>query len=169
MCHSSKHTAGICIQDNETCHVNFILCLLALFVLSLFLALLHFVFPSFGNPDESCGHDGSSWTWVRCNIQIPFQCLTDKLLINVLCIIALLLFSFVQICSILLCFIPLGYIPAPPPLLMPLAELFPPTTYCCVPPAATADANSGSSFRSCCFLWELVSIMFAFCLLLLQE
>lgn len=38
MCHSSKHTAGICIQDNQTCHVNFILCLLALFVLSLFLA-----------------------------------------------------------------------------------------------------------------------------------
>lgn len=39
MCHSSKHTAGICIQDNQTCHVNFILCLLSLFVLSLFLAL----------------------------------------------------------------------------------------------------------------------------------
>lgn len=47
MCHSSKHTAHICIQDNQTCHVNFILCLFAQFVLSLFLALLPlwFQFP----------------------------------------------------------------------------------------------------------------------------
>lgn len=48
MCHSGKHTAGICIQDNETCHVNFILCLHALFVLSLFFALRSSLFPPFG-------------------------------------------------------------------------------------------------------------------------
>lgn len=57
MCHSSKHTASICIQDNQTCHENFILCLLALFVLSLFLALLPFVSPPGGNSDESSSHD----------------------------------------------------------------------------------------------------------------
>lgn len=90
MCHSSKHTADICIQDNETCHVNFILCLLALFVLSLFLAVLPFVSPPFGSLDESSsrGQGGS-----------PFQCMTDTLFINLLCIIQFLLFYSVQIYS----------------------------------------------------------------------
>lgn len=70
MCHSSKHTASICIKDNETCHVNFILCLLTLFVLPLFLApfpFLLFFSPSSGSWDESSSAARMVLHVVHCN------------------------------------------------------------------------------------------------------
>lgn len=73
MCHIGKHTAGICIQDNKTCHVNFILCLLALFGLSLFFALVAFLFPPFGILDES-SFQWPVWLFMESTviIKIPF-------------------------------------------------------------------------------------------------
>ena len=96
MCHSSKHIASICIQDNQSCHVNFILCLLTVFVLSLFLALLPFIFPSFGNLDENSSNvqNNYSWTQVHCNIKILM------FIYNISCFMQYLLLYFIVLCSI---------------------------------------------------------------------
>lgn len=131
MCHSSKHTGCICIQDNETCHVNFILCLLALLVLSFFFAL----FPFF-----------SLWKfgwkllpWPRLffmdhsNIQILVRC--RSIIHELFWIAPFLLFYSTNMCSILhfYWFTCITYIGFPP-------------TYCRMLPAATAGTNSGFHF-----------------------
>lgn len=94
MCHSRKHMASICIQDNQTCHVNFIPCLLTLFVMSLFFLLSCLSFPPLSN---------SRLKLLQCPLQLfrnlnPLSYLDSKMCYfkSTLCYI---------ISSILLCFI----------------------------------------------------------------